>query len=73
MSSVKVRVAFACQGGDSQTAFTAGVLKALCGNKNKLRDHFNVVSLSGTSGGGHCVPFSSGRPSKKATSASGSD
>lgn len=72
MSSVKVRVALACQGGGSQTAFTAGVLKALCGNKNKLRDHFNVVSLSGTSGG-HCVPFSSGTPSKKATSASGSD
>jgi NTE family protein len=54
MSSVKVRVALACQGGGSQTAFTAGVLKALCGNKNKLRDHFNVVSLSGTSGG-HCL------------------
>ena len=26
----KTRVAIACQGGGSQTAFTAGALKALC-------------------------------------------
>ena len=57
MSSVKVRVALACQGGGSQTAFTAGVLKALCEKNNKLRDYFNVVSLSGTSGGALCAFF----------------
>jgi NTE family protein len=54
---MKPRVALACQGGGSQTAFTAGVLKALCENRNKLRDHFNFVSLSGTSGGALCAFF----------------
>jgi predicted acylesterase/phospholipase RssA len=29
-SAVKTKIAIACQGGGSQTAFTAGVLKALC-------------------------------------------
>ena len=44
------RVAIACQGGGSHTAFTAGVLKRL------LRDdRFDVVALSGTSGGGVCA------------------
>ncbi len=51
---MKTKVAIACQGGGSQTAFTAGVLKALCENK-KIRDHFNIVSLSGTSGGAICA------------------
>lgn len=49
---MKPRVAIACQGGGSQTAFTAGVLKALC--ENNVRDNFNVVSISGTSGGAIC-------------------
>jgi NTE family protein len=49
----KTRVAIACQGGGSQTAFTAGVLKALF--ENKVQDHFNIVSLSGTSGGAICA------------------
>lgn len=41
------RVAIACQGGGSHTAFTAGVLKQL------LRDYdtYELVGLSGTSGG----------------------
>jgi NTE family protein len=52
---MKPRVAIACQGGGSQTAFTAGVLKALCENRNKIREHFNIVSLSGTSGGAVCA------------------
>jgi len=49
----KPRVAIACQGGGSQTAFTAGVLKALF--ESKIQDHFNIVSLSGTSGGAICA------------------
>jgi NTE family protein len=57
VSSVKTRVAIACQGGGSQTAFTAGVLKALCENRNKLLDHFTPVSVSGTSGGALCAFF----------------
>jgi len=57
MASVKARVAIACQGGGSETAFTAGVLKALVEKKDKLLDHFNVVSVSGTSGGALCAFF----------------
>lgn len=41
----KTRVAIACQGGGSQTAFTAGALKALC--RPQMRDQFEVVSISG--------------------------
>lgn len=52
---MKRKIAIACQGGGSQTAFTAGVLKALF--DNKVQDHFNIVSLSGTSGGGICAFF----------------
>ncbi len=47
------RVAIACQGGGSHTAFTAGVLKRLlreCGT-----DSYELVGLSGTSGGAVCV------------------
>jgi NTE family protein len=44
------RVAIACQGGGSHTAFTAGVLKRL------LRDdRYEVVALSGASGGAVCA------------------
>jgi NTE family protein len=53
--AMKPRVAIACQGGGSQTAFTAGVLKALF--ENKIQDRFNLVSLSGTSGGAICAFF----------------
>ena len=50
---MKPKVAIACQGGGSQTAFTAGVLKALF--ENRIQDRVNVVSLSGTSGGAICA------------------
>jgi len=42
------RVAIACQGGGSHTAFTAGVLQELIGQLPGLVD---LVALSGTSGG----------------------
>jgi NTE family protein len=47
------RVAIACQGGGSHTAFTAGVLARLL-SSDELADH-TVVGLSGTSGGGICA------------------
>jgi NTE family protein len=49
----KTRVAIACQGGGSQTAFTAGALKALC--ETDIAEEINVVSISGTSGGAVCA------------------
>jgi NTE family protein len=53
MSQVeKKRVAVACQGGGSHTAFTAGVLQGLLGN---LPSDVDVVALSGTSGGAICA------------------
>jgi NTE family protein len=50
----KTRVAIACQGGGSQTAFTAGALKALCETAT-ANDDIDVVSISGTSGGAVCA------------------
>ena len=50
---MKPKIAIACQGGGSQTAFNAGVLKALF--ENNVQDYFNIVSLSGTSGGAICA------------------
>ncbi|ACK72812.1 Patatin [Gloeothece citriformis PCC 7424] len=50
---MKPKIAIACQGGGSQTAFTAGVLKALF--ENNVQDYFKIVSLSGTSGGAICA------------------
>jgi len=47
------RIAIACQGGGSQTAFTAGVLKALF--EAGIERDFRLVSLSGTSGGAVCA------------------
>ncbi len=47
------RVAIACQGGGSHTAFTAGVLKRLLG-ADELGD-YEVVGISGTSGGAVCA------------------
>ena len=52
-TSNKKRVAIACQGGGSHTAFTAGVLKVLL-RSEQLREH-EVVALSGTSGGAVCA------------------
>lgn len=42
------RVAIACQGGGSHTAFTAGVLKGLL---REWDDDYELVGISGTSGG----------------------
>ena len=49
----ETKIAIACQGGGSQTAFTAGALKALC--DSRLRDAFEVVGVSGASGGALCA------------------
>jgi NTE family protein len=46
------RIAIACQGGGSHTAFTAGVLKRLFQEQDK---DFEIVALSGTSGGAICA------------------
>ena len=42
------KIAIACQGGGSHTAFTAGVLKRILKEK---KGKFEIVGLSGTSGG----------------------
>jgi NTE family protein len=47
------RVAIACQGGGSHTAFTAGVLKRLL--RSEELERYEVVGLSGTSGGAVCA------------------
>lgn len=46
------RVAIACQGGGSHTAFTGGVLETLL---ERLPEQVDVVALSGTSGGAICA------------------
>jgi NTE family protein len=51
-STARSRVAIACQGGGSHTAFTAGVLEGLLAN---LPQDVEVVALSGTSGGAICA------------------
>jgi NTE family protein len=48
----KRRIAIACQGGGSHTACTAGALKKLLMEKP---DEYDVVALSGTSGGAICA------------------
>ncbi|MCC6627209.1 MAG: patatin-like phospholipase family protein [Chloroflexi bacterium] len=47
------RVAIACQGGGSHTAFTAGVLKTLL--RAEPRVGYSICALSGTSGGAICA------------------
>ena len=47
------RIAIACQGGGSHTAFTAGVLRRLLDGPEI--DEYDVVGLSGTSGGAVCA------------------
>jgi NTE family protein len=47
------RVVIACQGGGSHTAFTAGVLRRLLDGPEI--DEYDVVGLSGTSGGAVCA------------------
>jgi len=49
----RTRIAIACQGGGSHTAFTAGVLKRLFGSAEM--SGYEVVGLSGTSGGAVCA------------------
>ena len=49
------RVAIACQGGGSHTAFTAGVLKKLLKEKVEGKHDYEIVALSGTSGGAICA------------------
>jgi NTE family protein len=51
--SDKKRVAIACQGGGSQTAFTAGVLRGLF--EAGAHEEFDIVGISGTSGGAICA------------------
>ena len=46
------RVAIACQGGGSQTAFTAGVLQGLL---RRMPGDVQLVALTGTSGGAICA------------------
>jgi NTE family protein len=48
----RIRVAIACQGGGSHTAFTAGALKKILNEKN---DRYDIAALSGTSGGAICA------------------
>lgn len=47
------KIAIACQGGGSQTAFTAGVLKSFFMNGVHMQKE--IVGLSGTSGGAVCA------------------
>ncbi len=49
------RVAIACQGGGSHTAFTAGALKKLLREKAEENHDYEIVALSGTSGGSICA------------------
>jgi NTE family protein len=50
----KRRIAIACQGGGSHTAFTAGALRKIL---REVRDEgrYEIVALSGTSGGAVCA------------------
>ncbi len=47
------KIAIACQGGGSQTAFTAGVLRSFF--ENDVQQKKQIVSLTGTSGGAICA------------------
>ncbi|PDW00566.1 patatin-like phospholipase family protein [Candidatus Chloroploca asiatica] len=47
------RVAIACQGGGSHTAFTAGVLKSLL--RDEAHGRYQICALTGTSGGAICA------------------
>ena len=48
------RIAIACQGGGSHTAFTAGALGKILGEVRDER-RYEIVALSGTSGGAVCA------------------
>lgn len=49
----KTKIAIACQGGGSHTAFTAGVLKHLLASS--VHSEYDLVGLTGTSGGAICA------------------
>lgn len=51
--ATKKKIAIACQGGGSHTAFTAGVIKYLL--ENNIQNQYRIVGLSGTSGGAVCA------------------
>ncbi len=53
MSTTRRRIAIACQGGGSHTAFTAGALSRFL--QADVMDEYEVVGLSGTSGGAICA------------------
>ncbi len=48
------RIAIACQGGGSHTAFTAGVLRKLLTSQEFWKNH-EITALTGTSGGALCA------------------
>ncbi|MCX9009913.1 MAG: patatin-like phospholipase family protein [Candidatus Methanoperedens sp.] len=48
----KIRVAIACQGGGSHTAFTAGALKKIL---REMDERYEIVGFSGSSGGAICA------------------
>jgi len=47
------KIAIACQGGGTHTAFTAGVFKHLF--ENHIHDRYRIVGLTSTSGGAVCA------------------
>jgi NTE family protein len=51
--SKRKKIAIACQGGGSHTAFTAGVLTRLL--EQGVHERYDIVGLSGTSGGAICA------------------
>src|SRR3954452_5029616 len=67
VQDARPRVAIACQGGGSHTAFTAGVLSRIFSDEVLAR--YRIVGLSGTSGGAICALLAwsalvGGRPTK---------
>ena len=63
----KQKIAIACQGGGSQTAFTAGVLSTFF--EKGLHLQKQIVSVSGTSGGAVCAATNKGQNSSAETAA----
>ena len=53
LPDTRPRVAIACQGGGSHTAFTAGVLSRIF--SDDVLSRYRIVGLSGTSGGAICA------------------
>lgn len=51
MNEDRTQVAIACQGGGSHTAFTAGVLRELLSQWQTREETFELVGISGSSGG----------------------